>query len=102
MSKPTNAMELVDRYLQAVRFWMPKTRKREDLLAELGEDLRLVIAGPLGEVILEDQHFLADIPLDRQIAMWDRIGDVAQCCEQRAFIGWQIGRERRRADIHVT
>ena len=40
MSKPTNPMELVDRYLQAVRFWMPKARKREDLLAELGEDLR--------------------------------------------------------------
>jgi len=40
MSKPANPTELVDRYLQAVRFWMPKTRKQEDLLAELGEDLR--------------------------------------------------------------
>lgn len=40
MSKPANPNELVDRYLQAVRFWMPKARKQEDLLAELGEDLR--------------------------------------------------------------
>ena len=39
MSK-ANPTELVDRYLQAARFWMPKNRKREDLLAELGEDLR--------------------------------------------------------------
>jgi len=35
-----NSLELVDRYLQAVRFWLPKTRRQEDLIAELGEDLR--------------------------------------------------------------
>jgi hypothetical protein len=40
MSKPKNPMELVDRYLQAVRFWLPKDAQQEDLLAELGEDLR--------------------------------------------------------------
>ena len=40
MSKPTNPAELLDSYLQAVRFWMPKTQGQEDLLAELGEDLR--------------------------------------------------------------
>jgi hypothetical protein len=40
MSKPANPTELVDRYLQAVRFWMPKSRKQQELLAELGEDLR--------------------------------------------------------------
>jgi hypothetical protein len=39
MSKPANPMELVDRYLQAVRFWLPKDRHQKDLLAELGEDL---------------------------------------------------------------
>ena len=32
--------ELVDRYLQAVRFWLPKSHRQEDLIAELGEDLR--------------------------------------------------------------
>lgn len=39
MKKPTNPMELVDRYLQAVRFWLPK-EQQEDILAELSEDLR--------------------------------------------------------------
>jgi hypothetical protein len=39
MSKPKNPIELVDRYLQAVRFWLPKSRRQEELLAELGEDL---------------------------------------------------------------
>jgi hypothetical protein len=32
-------MELVDRYLQAVEFWLPK-RQRQDIIAELSEDLR--------------------------------------------------------------
>ena len=32
-------MELVDRYLQAVRFWLPK-EQREDIAAELSEDIR--------------------------------------------------------------
>jgi hypothetical protein len=35
-----NPTELVDRYLQAVRFWLPKSQRQEDLIAELGEDLR--------------------------------------------------------------
>src|SRR5579863_900959 len=35
-----NSMELIDRYLQAVRFWLPKSSRQTDLLAELGEDLR--------------------------------------------------------------
>src|ERR1700724_1367998 len=32
-------MELLDRYLQAIEFWLPK-RQRHDILAELSEDLR--------------------------------------------------------------
>jgi hypothetical protein len=35
-----NPHQLVDRYLQAIRFWMPKTKRQEGLIAELGEDLR--------------------------------------------------------------
>ena len=35
-----NPTELLDRYLQAIRFWMPKTKRQEELVAELGEDLR--------------------------------------------------------------
>jgi len=40
MSKPANPLELVDRYLQSVRFWLPKTQRQDEILAELGEDLR--------------------------------------------------------------
>ncbi len=40
MSKAKDPMEMVDRYLQAVRFWMPKTQKEGGLIAELGDDLR--------------------------------------------------------------
>ena len=32
-------MELLDRYLQAVKFWLPKKQK-QDIIAELSEDLR--------------------------------------------------------------
>ena len=32
-------MELLDRYLQAVRFWLPRKRQ-EDITRELAEDLR--------------------------------------------------------------
>ena len=32
-------MELIDRYLQAVKFWLPKNQ-RQDIIAELSEYLR--------------------------------------------------------------
>ena len=32
-------MDLVDRYLQAVKFWLPRQQK-QDIIAELSEDLR--------------------------------------------------------------
>jgi hypothetical protein len=32
-------MELVDRYLQAVKFWLPR-KEKDDIIAELSEDLR--------------------------------------------------------------
>ena len=35
-------MELVDRYLQAVKFWLPRNQK-DDIIAELSEDLRCQI-----------------------------------------------------------
>lgn len=35
-------MELLDRYLQAVRFWLPKAQQ-QDIIRELSEDLRLQI-----------------------------------------------------------
>jgi hypothetical protein len=36
----SNPTKLLDRYLQAVRFWLPNSSRQEDLLTELGEDLR--------------------------------------------------------------
>src|SRR6516162_1044599 len=33
-----NAMELIDRYLQATKFWLPRNQKR-DIIQELSEDL---------------------------------------------------------------
>lgn len=50
MSKPANPMELIDRYLQAVRFWLPKTRQQEGLIAELGDDLRSQVEEKEAEV----------------------------------------------------
>jgi hypothetical protein len=35
-----NPNELIDRYLEAVRFWLPPSHRQDDLIAELGEDLR--------------------------------------------------------------
>mgnify|MGYP001334056207 CR=1 FL=1 len=32
-------MELIERYLQAVEFWLPKAQ-RQDIIAELSEDIR--------------------------------------------------------------
>ncbi len=58
MSKAKNSSELVDRYLQAVRFWMPKTRKQEGLLTELGDDLRSQIEdkeAELGRAVTVDE-----------------------------------------------
>jgi len=40
MNTPANAMELVDRYLEAARFWLPKGERQEEILDELGDDLR--------------------------------------------------------------
>ena len=51
-----NPNELVDRYLQAVRFWLPKSHRQEDLIVELGEDLRSQIdekAAELGHPVEE-------------------------------------------------
>ena len=47
-------MELLNRYLDAVRFWLPKAQQ-EDIIAELGEDLRSQI---------EDREAQLGHPLD--------------------------------------
>lgn len=50
INKPENPIELVDRYLQAVRFWLPKNAQQDDLLAELGDDLRSQIEAQESEL----------------------------------------------------
>jgi hypothetical protein len=50
-------MELLDRYLQAVRFWLPR-KQQEDIIAELGDDLRSQIEereSALGRPLSEDE-----------------------------------------------
>jgi hypothetical protein len=42
-------MDLLDRYLQAVRFWLPKAQQ-EDLIAELSEDLHSQVEEKEGEL----------------------------------------------------
>lgn len=62
MTTPRNPVELVDRYLQAVRFWLPKSKRQEEVLAELGEDLRSQIEekeNELGRPL--DKHEVSEI-----------------------------------------
>ena len=50
-------MELLDRYLQAVRFWLPKAQQN-DIIAELGDDIRSQIEdkeSALGRPVNEDE-----------------------------------------------
>ena len=50
-------MELLDRYLQAVRFWLPR-KQQEDIIAELGDDIRSQIEereSALGRPLNEDE-----------------------------------------------
>ena len=50
-------MELIERYLQSVRFWLPKTKQQEGILTELGDDLRSQI---------EEKEAELKRPLDKQ------------------------------------
>lgn len=55
-------MELIERYLQAVRFWLPKTKQQEGILAELGDDLRSQIEEKEAELKRPlDKHEVAEI-----------------------------------------
>jgi len=50
-------MELLDRYLQAVRFWLPR-KQQDDIIAELGDDLRSQVEereSALGRPLNEDE-----------------------------------------------
>jgi hypothetical protein len=86
MSKPTSpqSTELIDRYLQAVRFWLPRGQGKEDLIAELGEDLHSQV---------EDKEAGLGHPLDKTetAAILKRCGSpmmvAARLGPQRHLIG---------------
>jgi len=73
-------MELIDRYLQAVRFWLPKTNRQEDVLAELGEDLRSQI---------EDRETELGQPLDQA-----EIATILKRCGSPMLVAGRLGPQR--------
>ena len=70
-------MELLDRYLQAVRFWLPKAQQ-EDLLAEFGEDLRSQI---------EDKETELGRPLDK-----GEMSAILKRCGSPMMVASRLGR----------
>src|ERR1700722_19012024 len=74
-------MELLDRYLQAVRFWLPKAQQQEDLLAELGEDLRSQI---------EDQETELGHPLDQA-----EMAAILKKCGSPMMVAGRLGPQRQ-------
>jgi hypothetical protein len=73
-------MELLDRYLQAVRFWLPKAHQQEDLLAELGEDLRSQI---------EDKEMEVGRPLDPA-----EMSAILKKCGSPMMVAGRLGPQR--------
>src|SRR6516225_5174904 len=80
MSTPQNSLELVDRYLQAVRFWLPKTNRQQDLVAELGEDLRSQN---------EEKEMELGRPLDKK-----EISEVVKRCGAPMLVASRLGPKR--------
>ena len=80
MSTPANPLELVDRYLQAVRFWLPKTSRQQDLVAELGEDLRSQI---------EEKETELGRPLDN-----NEVSEVLKRCGAPMLVASRLGPKR--------
>ena len=80
MSKPVNPIELVDRYLQAVGVWLPKTGNQEGLLAELGEDLR-------SQIDAKEQEL--GCPLGQ-----DDVSDILKRCGAPMLVASRLGPKR--------
>src|SRR5436305_8857801 len=80
MSKTANPTELVDRYLQAVRFWLPKAQKQEELLAELGEDLRSQI---------EDKETELGVPIQET-----DVSEILKRCGAPMLVASRLGPKR--------
>jgi hypothetical protein len=73
-------MDLLDRYLQAVRFWLPKSKRQEDILAELGEDLRSQIEARESEL---------GRPLDK-----NEVSEILKRCGPPMVVGSRLGPNR--------
>jgi hypothetical protein len=73
-------MELLDRYLQAVRFWLPKTSRQDDLLAELGEDLRSQV---------DDKETELGRPLDKT-----EVAEILRRCGSPMMVAARLGPQR--------
>ena len=81
MSSSNNPLELVDRYLQAVRFWLPKTSRQEDLLSELGEDLRSQV---------DDKEAELGRPLDKA-----DVAEILKRCGAPMVVASRLGPKRQ-------
>jgi hypothetical protein len=77
---PSRNIDLIDRYLQAVRFWLPKTNRQEDLLAELGEDLRSQI---------DDKETELGHPLDKS-----EMAEILKHCGSPMMVAGRLGPQR--------
>jgi hypothetical protein len=75
-----NSAELVDRYLQAVRFWLPKSHRQEDLITELGEDLRSQI---------DDKETELRRPLDKADT-----AEILKRCGSPMMVAGRLGPQR--------
>lgn len=79
-SPAQNATDLIARYLQAVRFWLPKSSRQEDVLTELGEDLRSQI---------DDKESELGHPLDKA-----EIAAILRRCGSPMMVAARLGPQR--------
>ena len=75
-----NSADLVERYLQAVRFWLPRSHRQEGLITELGEDLRSQI---------EDKESELGHPLDKA-----ETGEILKRCGSPMMVAGRLGPQR--------
>jgi len=88
-------MELIDRYMQAVGFWVPKTNRHEDLLAELGEDLRAQIV-VLGDSVRESSKYLPLVKIVNVSMLLGVAGTWIGLCIAAIVQTWEFLRHLRR------
>jgi hypothetical protein len=79
-SSSHSSTELIDRYLQAVRFWMPRTHRQDDLIAELGEDLRSQV---------EDKEAKLGHPLEKP-----EMAAILRQCGSPMMVAGRLGPQR--------